>query len=88
MSDDEPKRESRISRSHETYYEDHWKIVDVEDVDKVFATTTGNEIRIDFDGYGAGSGSKKVDENINVSAFLHRPEAEQLLEHLQEALSD
>ena len=62
-------------RHHDLYFEDdEWTVCDVDDVDKVFATRTGEDggvIRIDLDGRAAASNEVvEKDEPVNMSVWL------------------
>lgn len=87
-------REKPIARDHDTYKEDHWKVLDVEGVDKVFATTlsdASSPVRIDFDGEAAPSVMRDLGDegdNVNVSAWLSLPDAIQLRDYLNNAIEE
>jgi len=96
MTNDE--REPTKVRTHSTYKQDHWEVLDLSHVDNVFATVSAHksdpsrgELRIDIDGYAASSTMRTLaeeDDNVNVSAWLSVPEAVQLRDSLNDALSD
>lgn len=91
------KREAPEFRKHETYKEDHWRVLDVSDVDRVFAveTTLGAlgdgdaGVRIDIDGYAANSGMRDLadaGDNVNTSIFLSIDDAVSLVEQITAAI--
>jgi hypothetical protein len=90
------EREPPSRRQHETYEADHWTVVDIGGVDKVYATPSrGNrgqaQIRIDIDGSIAKSVMNDVGEpedNVNTSIWLETPDAKNLVERLEAAISE
>jgi len=85
----ETNREPPYLRKHETYKQDHWRVVDVEGVDKVFATGLKGDpdIRVDIDGTGAKSMLSDYDgENINTSHWLSVERAKELRDQLDDAI--
>ena len=105
MSDEPPngaedEREPVARRSHDTYKKDHWTVVDIDDVDKVFATAVGGpgshprrspQVRVDVDGFIAKSVMNDVgeaDDDVSTSIWLTVPDALELLEHLSDAVEE
>lgn len=94
--EDEDERLRPSLRRHETYKQDKWTVVDIEDVDKVFATESKGrrdekQVRMDLDGFIAKSMMNDVGEsgdNVNTSIWLTVPDARQLVEYLEEALDE
>jgi len=76
-------------RDHNTYLQDNWTVADVEHVDRVFATSTEDEIRIDLDGFFADSETGDVGtagENANLSVWMDPEKAKELASQLIGAL--
>jgi hypothetical protein len=86
------KRKPPENREHDDYKQDHWEVLDVESVDKTFATDVQprpEEIRLDFDGNASASVMRTLadeGDNINISAFLSLPNAVELRDQLNEAI--
>ena len=87
-----PKTESIAPpdfRAHSTYLQDHWSVVDVEKVDKVFATRSSSrtaedpdQVRVDLDGAFAASAARDVGEEgepVNLSIWLDLEDAKTLV---------
>ncbi|SIS07921.1 hypothetical protein SAMN05421809_3751 [Natronorubrum daqingense] len=80
-------------RKHDTYKQDHWTVLDMEHVDKVFVAnseTNGTPVvRIDMDGSIAPSTMNDVGEegdNVQTSAWVPLPEAVELKHTLENAI--
>lgn len=87
------EREPTHLREHDTYRQDHWSVLDIEGVDKTFATgdPDGQECRIDMDGVAAASSMRDLaeeGENINISAWLSLADAVKLRDQLDEAIQE
>lgn len=98
MGEDHPyvdgsdKREAPELRNHDSYKEDYWKVLDVDSVDKVFSTSVSDErVRVDLDGHAAPSGMRDLaneGDNVNISVWLSLEYAEELVDHLSEAIEE
>jgi hypothetical protein len=91
----ENERESREYRKHDDYKEDHWRVLDVDGVDKVFATVAPDRrdesVRVDLDGFIVDTPTNDLGgggENVNTSLWLPLPEAVELRDHLDEAIEE
>lgn len=88
------KRENPIQRNHNTYKQEHWSVLDIDGVDKVFATWLSDPhepVRLDLDGEAAGSVMRdlaKEGDNVNISAWLSLPDAVQLRDLLDDAIQE
>jgi len=86
-------REKPRFRKHETYEQDHWTVVDIAGVDKVFATPALDDadetVRVDLDGIGAEStfNDELVGENINTSIWMKGKHATELVRQIESAIS-
>lgn len=91
----EKEREQRKDREHDTYKQDHWTVVDINHVDRVFATKTKDrtsktpQVRVDLDGFISNNTISDVGEdgdNVQTSIWLSIPEAKELIEQMEEAV--
>lgn len=96
VTDTEAKREPPEDREHETYKQDHWTVVDIDDLDNHFVTVAGSaaddsmNIRLDIDGHITASAMNDVGEerdNINSSIWLSPAHAKELAEQLEKAVA-
>jgi len=68
-------------RDHNTYKQENWTVADVDRIDRVFATSTEEEIRVDLDGYFADSemsDMNAVGQNANLSVWMTPAKAKEL----------
>lgn len=86
-------------RGHNTYKEENWTVVDVDRVDKVFATSpvdsplneNDDGVRIDLDGKFARSVMRdvgKAGDNANLSIWLTPERARKLMGQLEKAIPE
>ena len=90
---DTPEREPVSERDHDTYEQDNWETVHAEGVDQVFAAAMfphdDEAVRVDFDAFGGGGASTHdYGDNVQVSAHIPRDTAEELVQHLQDAIEE
>lgn len=83
-----------VFRDHNTYKQDAWTVVDVDNVDRVFATRSPSSdasdgVRIDLDGALAASVMRDVGqegEPVNMSIWLDTEDAKTLVAQVVDAL--
>ncbi len=90
-----PDREPPNRRSHSTYNEDHWEVLDIDSVDRVYAVESKRNdsnpprVRLDIDGFAASSSMRTIateGDNVNISIWLTVPDGRELLEQLEDAV--
>lgn len=80
-------KEAAPVRSHDAYFDSPaWTVVDIDGVDKVFATRTDeNELRIDIDGRAEPSSEDgHPGDRINVSVWLSDDQLRAILNRLEQ----
>jgi ABC-type Zn uptake system ZnuABC Zn-binding protein ZnuA len=85
-----------VFRDHDTYKKDHWSVVDVNGVDRVFATESSSsvdvdpdQVRIDLDGSFAPSTMRDVGDEgdlVNMSVWLDPERAKELAQQIFDSL--
>jgi|APHM01.1.fsa_nt_gi hypothetical protein len=89
------KRKPPVLRSHEDYFDGHWVLTHIKDVDMTFAAASHgkksdeDKIRLDIDGFGATAATAHDEgDNVNTSIWLDPEDAKKLTEQIDEAIAD